>query len=137
MRNLGAGLLVAATLVACSSEADTFTDCKLGQLTGTWHVSYTERDGNCGRIADETVTLSPATAAEAQSKCTYATNTVSSDRCRADQDFTCPLTGAQGSQRWVGTLRHVTERSLSGRYTVQVTGDVTCRSTYETFWTPN
>lgn len=137
MRKLGAGLVVAVTLVACSSDPDRFTDCKLGQLTGTWRVSYTERDGNCGRIADETVSLSAATAAEAQSKCTYAVNTVSADRCQAEQDFTCALTGAKGTQRWVGTLRHATERTLSGRYTVQVTGDVTCRGTYETFWTPN
>jgi len=123
---------VACVLAAGCSGADDepFTACKLGQLTGTWRTSYVELDGTCGRLADETVTLSASSVAESQAKCSYAANTISADRCRIEQDFTCPLATGSGQQRWTGVTRHTAEGTLQGTMTVQVTGPLLCRSTY-------
>lgn len=126
-----------AGLVACSGADDPpFTNCRLGQLSGTWRASYVETGGTCGAIADETVVLSAGLVAEAQSTCTYAANQISQDRCRIDQDFTCPLANAAGSQRWSGVTRQIAAGAMRGEMTVQVNGSRgSCRSSYVVSWT--
>lgn len=119
-------------LVACSSDDEPFKDCALGELTGTWRVTYDETNGSCGRLSDETVVLKPG---EASSACKYDSQAISADKCRIDLDFTCPL-APQGSQRWIGALRHVAADRIEGSMTLQGTdGRLVCRSTYDVTWT--
>lgn len=135
----GAAAFLIVLSVACSSSNDGDAPpvtCKLGELDGTWQVTYVEKDGTCGKIADETVVLSPGAAADAQSKCTYNAQSVSPDKCRIDLDYTCPLATGAGSQHWVGALRHVADARVLGSMSVQVVlGGQTCRSTYDVTWT--
>lgn len=127
---------LAVALGACSSSSDDKPfACALGELRGTWRIAYVETDGTCGALADETVVLSDGAAAQSASTCTTTTSEISADKCRLDTDTTCPLTGATGAQRWIGSLRHVADGRLSGSMTVQVTGASTCRSTYDVTWT--
>lgn len=131
-------LSIVAVLAACSSSSDGDAPpaaCKLGELDGTWRVTYAETDGTCGDIADETAVLSPGAAADAQSQCTYNAQNVSADKCRIDLDFTCPFPNGVGSQRWTGSLRHVADAKIAGSMTVQATdGRQACRSTYDVTW---
>lgn len=46
-------ILAISVLAACSSADDVFTDCHIGELTGTWRTHYSETDGDCGPISDE------------------------------------------------------------------------------------
>lgn len=126
--------LAAASLlaVACSSTTEGEVHCAIGELRGTWQITYAEKDGNCGPLAAETAVLTDQTTGS--SACTYATQQVSSDKCRMDMDFTCPLTGVQGSQHWVGSLRQVADDRLAGSMTLQASGGVLCRSTYDVTW---
>lgn len=125
---------IVLVLTACASEAPEPYTCALGNLTGTWRVSYAEQNGNCGPLADETAVLSAETGGSGGG-CRFAANVISSDKCRADQDFTCPLTDASGSAHWVGVLRHVGRGSLRGSYSLQVAGRLSCRSTYDVIYT--
>lgn len=134
---IGAAAFLSVVLGACSSsEDDPPAACKLGELDGTWLVTYAEKNGTCGQLADETVVLSPGAAADAQSKCTYRAQNISADKCRLDLDYTCPLATGSGSQQWAGTMTHVADRRVAGSMTVQaVLGGQTCRSTYDVTWT--
>lgn len=136
MRTGAAALFITITTLACSSsDEDEAVTCKLGELDGTWLVTYVEKDGTCGKIADETVVLSPGAAAEAQSKCTYNAQTVSPDKCRLDLDYACTLATGTGSQHWIGTLKQVANARLSGSMSVQIVlNGQTCRSTYDITW---
>jgi hypothetical protein len=128
----------ALLLVACSSsttEPPFAGPCHIGELTGTWHVTYAETDGNCGPVPAETVVLSASMTASAMGpKCTINADQVSADKCRLDSDFTCPLNGAVGTQRWVGATHQTGPGSLSSSWTVSTTGAVVCRSTYTLTW---
>jgi len=127
-------LALVLVLVACGSEeAQTETDppfaCALGELTGTWRVTYQEEaGGSCGPLAAETVNMG----APSGGGCEYTANDLSPDLCRLDYDFTCPLSDGQGSQRWIGVTRHVAEGELRGTATLQGQHPEagTCRSTY-------
>jgi hypothetical protein len=115
-------------LTACSSSTDGDHRCAIGELRGTWKVTYDEKNGTCGEVADETVVLSEAASQQAQSSCVYRAQEVSADKCRLDLDFTCPLATGAGSQTWVGALRHTAEDTISGEMTAQFVLDGrTCR----------
>lgn len=131
-----------SALLGCSSTTSPgkpFTACTIGSLTGTWRVTYVETDGNCGKVADETVVLSSAATpgAPGTPACTIAANQVSPDHCRIDLDFTCTLNGAPGTQRWIGATRQVSATELSSSLTLTVTSPSlgSCRSTYAVDWT--
>jgi hypothetical protein len=134
------GSLLAAGIVACSSSSERTTEepafsCAIGELRGTWRISYEETDGNCGPVADETAILNPD-ADPPDTGCTMHSELVSDDKCRMDMDFTCPLAGGvNGEQRWTGTVRHTEDGILSGSMTIQASGSVSCRSTYAVTWT--
>jgi len=130
-------LVLGITVAACSSESSTtFTDCKIGELTGTWRVTYTETDGTCGPLPSETASFNPGKQDPAAANCTFRTNTISADKCRADQDWTCPTTSGRGTSRWTGVTTHSTTNTLSSTLTLQLTDpSITCRSTYTVIWT--
>ena len=112
---------------------DPFTDCQLGLLTGTWRVQYQEVNGNCGTIADDTIVFDPS--AEPPATCTIHSETLSIDRCRLDNDFTCEDVDDFGtvtlSQRWTGVLEHVAANTLSGTTTIRSEEfGSSCQSTY-------
>lgn len=136
MEKIGVAILL--VLSACSSSTDgdapAFT-CALGELRGTWRLSYEEQGGGtCGPIADETVVLTGNTSA-APAACTQDALLISDDKCRMDLDFTCPA-GTNGSQKWAGATRQVAEDRLVGDMTAQATvGNQSCRSTYTITWT--
>ena len=123
-------------LVACSSTTEAPFACALGELTGTWQIAYSETDGNCGKLATETVVFSPGAVAEAKATCKYDSQAVSADKCRIDLDYTCPLTTGSGSQRWTGAMHQTAAGTVTGSMTVQATaGGQACRSTYDVTWT--
>ena len=132
-------LLLIASLaapIACSSSSTGSSGfsgpCHIGELSGTWRVHYTQTDGNCGALPDETVIMD---AAPSNSKCTYAAKSISADKCRMDLDFTCPLPAGPGEQHWVGTLRQTGPGSMDGPWTGQGTSlGQTCRSSYDVHW---
>jgi hypothetical protein len=142
MKSIGVGLFVLSTgLVACSSSSSSkpFTACTIGSLTGTWRVTYVETNGTCGKVADETVVLSATTTpgAPGMPTCMIAAADISADHCRIDLDFTCPLNGAPGSQRWIGATHQVSATELTSSLTLTVTSPTlgACRSTYAVDWT--
>ncbi len=122
-----------------------FTACTLGtpQFTGTFRVSYLEQSGDCGPIPDETVVLAgtpaqmSAQAKTASAGCTYQADTISADKCRVDESFTCPLKAPyKGTQQWAGYLRQTSATTLEGPLTVQLASSAAaCRSTYEVIFT--
>lgn len=119
-------LALAVLLAACGGEED-FTECSIGQLTGTWRLHYREVNGNCGAIADETIMMS---AAEPTGTLTGAQ--ISPDRCRMDIAFTAPTTDGQGTQTWTMVFHQTGPGQLEGTGTVQLNHYMgTCRSTYD------
>lgn len=122
--------IVVAILVAlagCGSD-EPFTDCAMGELTGAWRVSYTERDGNCGPIQDANLVLTPG---EVPAECTVRTFDISPDKCEMTTDIECPTDG--GTVRTVDLSRQIGPDEISGSVTVTV--DLSsgfCRSTYDT-----
>lgn len=136
---IGVTLIMAIVgLAGCSSSThgDGNFTCAFGELSGTWRVHYEETNGNCGAIADETVVLGTAPDPAAAS-CTRAADVISQDKCRADEDFTCPTADNRGTQHWIGTLHHTATDRVSGSLTVQVNHPSIglCRSTYDVIWT--
>jgi hypothetical protein len=138
MEKIGTVFALFALLSACSSEDDNSAKpavCSIGELRGTWRISYTETDGTCGAVADETAVLDPNAEAPATG-CEYHSMSVSDDKCRMDMDYTCPLAGGvHGSQRWTGSLHQTDAGRLAGSITAQVTSPAgPCRSTYDVTW---
>jgi len=123
-------------VLACSSSTEGDSppfSCALGELRGTWRLSYAEKDGTCGPIADETVVLTGE--GSAPSACTQDALVISDDKCRMDLSFTCPLSGGSGSQSWTGATRQVAADRLIGDMTADARmGGASCRSTYEITW---
>ena len=124
--------LAGVAAVACGCGE--YDDCKLGELTGTWHVTYKHTNGNCGNVADETVSMEGGS--KTPPKCTVHYSTISPDKCTLSRDSTCPTTDNKGTQRWTYVLHHVDEGRIEGTGTVQVKHQVigVCRSTYNFVW---
>ena len=116
--------------LAVSSCGDDFTDCKLGQLTGTWRTTYVHLNGSCGYMPSETMVYRPG---QKHPACEYYRVTISSDLCRADIDTKCPTTDGLGTQEWIGVIRHVDTGRLEWSATLQITHSKygPCRSTYD------
>lgn len=135
------GGVIAVLLVGCSSSSSSppFKDCAIGALTGTWHVTYVETDGNCGPLNAETVVISSKpTMGGSAAACTFAASDISADRCTLDSDFTCPLNGGvAGSQRWIGTTHQIAAGEMSSTWTLSLSSPSlgSCRSTYAVDWT--
>lgn len=128
--------LLPLLLLGCSSSTDgDGFKCAIGDLTGTWRVTYAETNGSCGRINDETVVFTPSKAGAGAAACTTAAADVAADKCSVQQDFTCPLSGVAGTQHWVGVVRQTGEGTLGGSLTLSVTGSLACRSTYDVRFT--
>lgn len=127
--------LALAFIVGCGGTDSTTTDptpigysCSIGSLTGTWRFHYTETNGNCGPISDETGILGVGSGS---SSCTTAYKRISADQCRMDAEFTCPTTDQQGTVSWVLVLEQVSNVQITGSGTVQgIHPAGTCRSTY-------
>lgn len=138
MEKIGAAVVVGMMLVACSSESDDAAPavtCSIGELRGTWRVSYVETDGNCGQIPDEMAVFSENSQG-APSSCQVDVFDVAADKCRVDMNFTCPLNGVSGSQQWAGVLKQTADDKIEGTMTAQVDGATAdCRSTYAVTWT--
>ncbi len=123
-------LCVVILLLGGCGSGSNFTDCKLGQLTGTWRLSYSQTNGNCGPIADETVNTSAPPGGGAS--CTIAARSISADKCHFEADFTCPTTDNAGTQHWVIVMDQVASNLIDGTGTVQLQHPLgTCRSTYD------
>lgn len=124
-------VMTAATvlLLGCGGgEHEEFTDCALGQLTGTWRFHYVETNGDCGPIADETVMMSAAT----EPTGSLAGAQISADRCRMDLAFTAATTDGQGTQTWTTVLFQTGPAHIGGTATVQINHPMgVCRSTYD------
>jgi hypothetical protein len=127
------GLLACSALTAAcgaSDEEDSFTDCALGELTGTWRFRYAETDGNCGPLPDETAVFDPS--APLPAGCTRHSTAVAANKCRMDLAWECPTTDRAGTQAWVLVVHQKSHTKLEGTATVQVVHPTlgTCRSTY-------
>lgn len=123
---------------ATTPEPPTTFECQLGELTGTWRLKYTETNGSCGRLPDETVVLGAQGPDSGTSDCTLAAGTISADKCRLDQDFTCPSgDGLNGKVRWVGVTKHVAKDRLESDMTISIREHpkISCQSTYTITWT--
>lgn len=121
--------LLLLALTACGGGDDEPLACNLGDLTGTWRVTYAQKDGNCGPLPAETVSLASPSAAG----CVEHSSSISSDRCRVEADETCPTGDGRGSQRWTVVLTQVEAARLTGSATVQGQHSTlgSCRSTYD------
>lgn len=135
MKKIAVGALI---LLGCSSSTESATpafQCKIGELDGTWRVTYAETDGNCGQLAAETVVLKPGATSSSAAACQTAAQDISADKCRIDLDYTCPLATGSGSQHWAGAMHQTAETKLEGSLTVQANGSgLNCRSTYDVTW---
>ena len=126
---LGGAFLVSS----CGGGGDSapaFT-CAIGSLPGgSWRWHYTETNGSCGAIADETILPGSDVGT---SSCTGVTNQISADRCTVDFAKTCPLNSTTiiGTQTWVGHLVQTAATELHGSATLQAVAPFgSCRSTY-------
>jgi hypothetical protein len=114
---------------AASSGGTSF--CALGTLTGTWRSHYTQTNGDCGGVDDETLMIGSSIADSAG--CTYYASDLSPDRCRLSVDFSCPTTNDGVTQHWVITMSQVSATTIIATGTLRTTHPITgtCRSTYE------
>jgi hypothetical protein len=121
------GCSVALT-AACSDDSEPFDDCSLGELSGIWRSSYTETNGTCGPIADETVVAGQPGGAG----CTVTYEAFSEDRCRMERAFACDIIEPiEATTSWTVVMNQVGPSQLSGSGTVQVNSQViACRSSY-------
>jgi hypothetical protein len=116
---------------ACTIEPtkeEQFEACAIGQLTGNWRFHYTQTQGNCGAIADQTGTNPGAAPGDG---CNVESSAISKDKCSVTQRFTCNLKDNLGTQAWVLTLRQVATDRIQGSGSLQInypTG--VCRSAY-------
>ena len=121
---------LALSLSACGgSDTPSFT-CTIGSLSGAWQTHYTESNGSCGPIVDETTVFGSS---GGSSSCTGVTANVSADHCAIDTTSTCPLssTTISGTQSWVIHFTQASLTELDGTGTVQVVSSAgSCRSTY-------
>ena len=143
MKKIRVGSVVLLTgVLACSSSSSNkpFTACAIGELHGTWRISYAEQpNGSCGPIPDEMAVIETTAQAMAaqmmavKGGCTFQAETISPDKCRLDTSFTCPLKAPyQGTSRWAGYLKQTSTTTLEGPLTLDVAGSGgACRSTYE------
>jgi hypothetical protein len=127
-----------SALAGCGDNSDDKSSlkCNINTLSGTWRVDYEERNGTCGPVPSETLTLTVSGLDEGTSPCEDHSRSVSNDLCRQDYDYTCPTTDKQGTQRWTGIIRQTAKDRLEGEATAQLshpTGN--CRSTYTVTWT--
>lgn len=132
-------LIAGLALFGCSSSHSTppSVHCAQGELTGTWRLHYTEVDGTCGPIQDETVNLTAVNtpgSPSSPSACTTASDQVSSDKCVRETDFTCPpADGEAGTVHWTLSTKQVSDTEIQGTGTVEIRlGTRYCRSTYNT-----
>lgn len=130
-----------AASVACGNSDDGSDDgagfaCGIGELSGTWRISYKEVDGDCGPIPAETVNLS-SSGSGGGGACKTAVQDISSDKCRLDFDYTCPTTDGKGTQRWSGVTKQTAEDRLEADSTAQLQHPAlgACRSTYKVTYT--
>jgi hypothetical protein len=125
-------MAVASVITAGCGAADDepFTDCAIGELTGTWRIHYDETDGNCGPMPDETGIFDPSS--EMPAECSVQAKAISADKCRADLSWTCPTTDGKGTQKWVMVVRQRAATKLTGTATVQLDHSSlgSCRSSY-------
>jgi hypothetical protein len=136
-------IILASFAAACSDDSEPFDDCSLGlgERSGIWRTSYTETDGTCGPIPDETTVVGH----DPSEGCTITYEAFSEDRCRGETSFTCLSTDptriymlSEGeepplnvSQSWTVVLNQVSATKLTGTGTVQLESPRgTCRSTY-------
>lgn len=129
MRNATAIGALVVFLAGCGSADEEFTDCRIGELTGAWRMTYAETNGNCGAIADETAIFDPNSGPTPG--CVVHSSSVSADKCEGQVDSECAFPDGDGSVRWVMVLDQISPAALSGTGTVQVSSSqLTCRSTY-------
>ena len=121
---------LALSLSACGgSDTPPFT-CTIGSLRGSWQTHYTESNGTCGPISDETTVFGSS---GGNSSCTGVSANVSPDHCSIDTTSTCPLssTTISGTQSWTVHFTQSSPTELDGTGTVQVVSSAgSCRSTY-------
>ena len=120
-------LLTLLTLSACGSDEEPFDDCNIGNIDGAWRVSYSEDDGTCGPLADETVVFGGSGGG---GDCTAETD-ISDDQCEATIEAYC-TDGETYEQSLVWALTQTGEESISGIVTLMFEdAGFACRSTYD------
>jgi hypothetical protein len=133
LRRAGLAVMMACWLAGCGGDDNPapFSDCHIGELSGTWRTHYAETNGNCGAIADETGIFNPN--APPPAGVTIDAKQISSDKCRGDLAFTIATTDGQGSQSWVMVIHQTSATELQGTATLQLNHPTlgNCRSTYD------
>lgn len=131
--------LLALLLLACDKDEPEPLQCSLGELTGTWRVVYTRKDGDCGPLPADTLAADGINKTKpSEDPCSYKLRRISSDRCRFDFDYTCPSDDAKGSARFVGVTKQTEEGKLESDMTIQLDHpdpDLVCQGTYGAVWT--
>jgi hypothetical protein len=130
-RNRRNAACAALALFGCSPADDTepFTDCALGDLTGTWSREYTEVRGNCGAVPDERRIEHPDEPADG---CDLESSALATDKCQLDMKLACPTRDQLGTQSWSLVLRHVAVDEVKGTGNLAISYPTgTCQSTYE------
>src|SRR5262245_55837616 len=111
MAKLRFALLLFAFVPSCASDDDSAPvpgkdfPCHIGELTGTWRITYEEKDGDCGPIQAETVSLDSSSPGGTGGSCKFSTDIISDDKCRYDFDYVCPTTDGKGTVQWTGVTR--------------------------------
>lgn len=111
-----------SVLGACGSSGGPCTN-----HTGTYSVTFSRRDGNCGDIPEQVIVISGPSAVP--QGCTGSVRT-SADGCDVTYDVTCPVKGGtlteRGSGSWSndGSSGHATEQVI-------LNASVSCSGTYD------
>lgn len=120
-------LLTLLTLSACGSDSEPFENCTLGELTGAWRISYSEDDGTCGPLADETIVFDGS----GGEGCEVLSFEVSEDQCEGALHTFC-TDGSTFEQDNVLVLTQTGEDTIEGTFAVMYAdSSFSCRSTYD------
>ncbi len=118
-----------ALLVACSSSSSDEpkpTTCKRTDRAGIYRVAFTTQSGDCGDLPESLINLDAP-----DSTCKLASATYSNGDCKYSVDETCPVKGGTENHTVAVTEQQNADGShLTGTFTVQLSGNVTCTGTY-------
>lgn len=87
--------LLALAIVGCSSSSNTGGNSlppggMCSPLQGSFRLTFVTRSGNCGDIPEQIVNYDSPTTRDMTAGCEGGA-TLSSDKCRGDFDYTCPV----------------------------------------------
>jgi hypothetical protein len=134
MANLRILALIATGLLGCGGEDEDSFTCETTDRSGTYLISYVDRDGDCGPLP-ETVGRFSGSSAVADNCELDMPDVTSSDGCTLERSITCVEDGFAASAVASSTQETEDGSRITGILTMTIrdaaSGELVCISTYE------